>query len=312
MNCSLVLGCQTQDINKNTSSPKQVRLTPYLSTTSKQISEFNQILPTKTIFPTLLPSPTSTPHLYTIAEGDTFTSIALRHGIKVSDLIASNPGVDPNFLTIGNTITIPLPDNSLMNDQQPTPIPVDISTPVCYHNKMDELWCLSFVKNNQSYDLENISAEFHITGSEKSHINSEIVFSPLYVIPSGLSAPIVVYFPPPIPANYRVQAKILSSIPKSNDDSRYLSPAIQKQNIRISKNGLSAIVTGEVFILENVEVQEIWVVAVAYSQEEIPVGFRKWESPIPLAVGETISFEFNIYSLGPPIDDVKLLVEAHP
>ncbi|MGG4289971.1 peptidoglycan-binding protein [Priestia megaterium] len=51
--------------------------------------------------------PDPVPGLYTIQEGDTFWSIALKdgkEGITVEDLIAANPGVDPIKLKVGQTI----------------------------------------------------------------------------------------------------------------------------------------------------------------------------------------------------------------
>lgn len=51
--------------------------------------------------------------LYTVRPGDTYYSIALRFGTTVPALIASNPGVDPNALRVGQVICISV---------RPTPI----------------------------------------------------------------------------------------------------------------------------------------------------------------------------------------------
>lgn len=53
--------------------------------------------------------PSAVPGLYTIQEGDTFWSIALKekkYGITVDDLIAANPDVKPRELKIGQTIKL--------------------------------------------------------------------------------------------------------------------------------------------------------------------------------------------------------------
>jgi LysM repeat protein len=47
---------------------------------------------------------------YTIRAGDTFFRLAQRFGVSVDDIIAANPGVDPNRLQIGQVICIPQPD----------------------------------------------------------------------------------------------------------------------------------------------------------------------------------------------------------
>ncbi|MHA7743871.1 peptidoglycan-binding protein [Priestia aryabhattai] len=59
--------------------------------------------------------PDPVPGLYTIQEGDTFWSIALKdgkEGITVEDLIAANPGVDPSKLKVGQTINFGTAQNS--------------------------------------------------------------------------------------------------------------------------------------------------------------------------------------------------------
>ncbi|KNZ69794.1 peptidoglycan-binding lysin domain-containing protein [Thermincola ferriacetica] len=45
---------------------------------------------------------------YIIKAGDTYYSIALRYNTSVPALIAANPGVNPNFLQIGQTICVPV------------------------------------------------------------------------------------------------------------------------------------------------------------------------------------------------------------
>ncbi|MED4261467.1 peptidoglycan-binding protein [Priestia aryabhattai] len=64
--------------------------------------------------------PDPVPGLYTIQEGDTFWSIALkdgREGITVEDLIAANPDVKPSQLKIGQTIKFGTAKNTY------TPVP---------------------------------------------------------------------------------------------------------------------------------------------------------------------------------------------
>ncbi len=52
------------------------------------------------------PAPTSGP-IYIVQEGDTLWSIALRFNITVDELIAANPTINPNFISVGQELTIP-------------------------------------------------------------------------------------------------------------------------------------------------------------------------------------------------------------
>lgn len=48
------------------------------------------------------------PAAYTVRAGDTMSSIASRHGVSLSALVAANPHVpNPNFIGIGDVLTIP-------------------------------------------------------------------------------------------------------------------------------------------------------------------------------------------------------------
>jgi len=46
--------------------------------------------------------------MHRIASGETLSHIALRYGVRVSDIEAANPGVRPRFLKIGVTLTVPV------------------------------------------------------------------------------------------------------------------------------------------------------------------------------------------------------------
>jgi LysM repeat protein len=74
--------------------------------------------------PSTGPAPGACPGgtLYTIRSGDTFYDLAARFGLALQDLLAANPGVDPNRLAVGQTICIP---------GAPSPTPVLIPTPFC-------------------------------------------------------------------------------------------------------------------------------------------------------------------------------------
>ena len=53
------------------------------------------------------PSTTAPGHTYQVRTGDSYWSIARRHGVKVSDLERANPGVNPRRLPIGHTLNLP-------------------------------------------------------------------------------------------------------------------------------------------------------------------------------------------------------------
>ena len=56
----------------------------------------------------------------------------------------------------------------------------------------------------------------------------------------------------------------------------------------------------------------VWVAASAYDAENNIVGIRKWVADDTEILEEQVEFDFLVYSLGPPIASVEVLVEARP
>ncbi|MBL8092994.1 MAG: LysM peptidoglycan-binding domain-containing protein [Anaerolineales bacterium] len=68
------------------------------------------------------PRPTATVHV--VAPGDTLGSIAVRYGVSLEDLMAANNLTDPDVLTVGQTLAVPI------GGLEPTPTepPPDVPT----------------------------------------------------------------------------------------------------------------------------------------------------------------------------------------
>lgn len=58
-----------------------------------------------------LPTPIARPGEYVIQPGDTLGNIARAYGLTLEALIAANPGVDPNWLAVGQVIKLPGQEN---------------------------------------------------------------------------------------------------------------------------------------------------------------------------------------------------------
>ncbi len=109
-----------------------------------------------------------------------------------------------------------------------------------------------------------------------------------------------------LPEEWRAaRGQLLSAFSLAEESNYYLAATIQGSSFDISEDGLAARVVGRVEIQEG-KAGAVWVLAVAYDAEGRMVGFRRWESE-----GET-EFDFIVYSLGPDIVNVDLLVEVRP
>ena len=97
----LLVACTPQTITQTPTPPGTLR--PYVTRIPSATPEQPDGLITS--FET--PLPTATPFVYEVQAGDTLGGIAFKFGISVDALIAANPDVSPNSMSIGTELNIP-------------------------------------------------------------------------------------------------------------------------------------------------------------------------------------------------------------
>jgi len=246
--------------------------------------------------------------------------IALRHGIPLEVLLTANPTVDPGFLSVGTELKVPAsmatPDPA---QSTPTPVPVEVSPPDCYPVADGGLWCYLLVSNPNDQAVENLSAQILVSGFADGQIASQTAFPPLNLLASSSAMPLAAYFPPPVPDGFSPYGQLLTTLLLPAGDQRYAPASVENPRIEIQdgpfQDGQLAQVSGTVRLEEaSGAIRLLWVAAVAYDAEGNVVGLRKWDAGTDLTGGESsplrIPFSLTVYSLGPAIDHVEVLVEA--
>lgn len=302
-------------------STRVLPLTPYRSPTPDD----STVAPTRILSTsTPPPSPTSTPVTYKVVRGDTMLGVALRHGISLEGLLAANPEVDPRFLSVDTLLVIPQPEESPPGQiTTPTPPAVELAGPVCYQTLEASVWCFLLVDNDQTHALENISAWIGIYTPEGDNVAGEVAITPLNWLPAGEAMPIVARFPPPLPQDFVATSDRFSALIMPEETGRYLETNLKVDDIEIREDGLSATIQGKVTLPEESPAAKlIWLLGVAYDAQGDVVGVRRWEVEATtgsqgepatvLEAGETLPYLFEVYSLGPGIERVEVLVEARP
>jgi LysM repeat protein len=314
----MTAGCSDKDLGTVPSPTFEKTLVAYLTTTPTPTLTPSPVLRNPKLKSTDLLAPTSTPLVYRVVANDTLTGIALQHAISLEELISANPGIDPNFLTIGMTLTIPVEGVISSLSPTSTPISIHLQLPECYHLPDESLQCLSVIENTQSYAVENVIVRISIQSIDGIDSVSQIAVTPLNLIPAGQKAVVSTLFPPTDLHEYQVSAQLLSVIPVSPDDQRYLQTAYQIEQIKISFDGLQARIMGNVQVIpEELETNQpqassIWVSASAYDGNNKIVGIRKWIADDLMLSDEKVNFDFLVYSLGPVINRIEILTEARP
>lgn len=295
-------------------------LIPYRTVTPSPIV----ITPTKVLLqPTFPQLPTSTPFTYQVVKGDTMLAIALRYGITLEALLAANPKVDPRFLSVDTLLIIPKAETSPDLPTNPTPKPLTLDSPYCYRVASENVndggeWCFVLVGNNQTQAVDNISLWIGLY-TDQGEVDGGVATTPLNLLLPGKRIPAMLYFPPPLPQESSPMVELLTAAPVPTGDERYLLTTLEVVDEAIKDDGLQADVQGLVSLPgDSLPASQIWLVLVAYGSDGEVVGVRKWEAddsnekPVILQPGENLPFEMTVFSLGPAISQLEVLVEARP
>jgi LysM repeat protein len=259
------------------------------------------------------PQASPTPSQYTIRSGDTLGQIADRLGISLDELLVANPGVDPNALPVGQSLTIPGSLVGSAGEPTPTPVPFLIEQIACHSIANGAVWCFILIRNESPDVVENVTARVTLVDSQGQPTVTGVALLPLDILLPGASLPLGVFFPPPVAVGTRPQVQVLTAIALLPGDQRYLPAVIRRSLAEVSWRGRSAALSGEVFLPEtSVSAGVIWIAAVAYDGSGNVVGFRRWESEAGLPAGSSLPFAFMVSSVAGRIERVEFAVEARP
>jgi LysM repeat protein len=284
-----------------------VELIPYLTATQAA----PQMTPVSLVdAETPLPSPT--PFTYTVGQGETFGSIALKFGVSIDDLITANPEVSPNIMSIGTVLKIPSNPDNPSGEPTPTPVPFVVDQVECYPTANKGMWCFVLAHNEYSDFIENISAQVTLVDSNDTFLTSQTALLPLNILPPNMSMPLAVYFPPDVPFDAKPQVQILTAIRLLPNDPRYLPATVNNTLVEINADGHFANISGEVYLpAESNAATQVWVAAVAYDENRHVVGVKRWEGG-GVQPGASLMFEMTVASLGGRMTRVEFVVEARP
>ncbi len=305
--CILILaGCAPQ---ASTGTPVLKALQPYLTVTPSATPD--QLAGLAVTVETPIASPT--PFLYKVKSGDTLGQIADKFNVQLDVLMAANPDIDPNGMSVGTTLKIPSNPKNLTGEATPTPVPFPVEQIACHPTIDRGLWCFVLVRNESSDLMENITAQVTLLDAKGQSLASQTALLPLNILAPDSSLPLSVFFAPEVPLDVKPQVQILTANRLLPGDQRYLPATIQNSLVQVDWSGFSSQVNGQIHLPANSKpASEVWVAAVAYDGAEEVVGVRRWESSAGIKPGGNIPFSFLVSSLAGKIERVDFAVEARP
>ncbi|MCJ7626265.1 MAG: LysM peptidoglycan-binding domain-containing protein [Anaerolineaceae bacterium] len=285
-------------------------LTPYHTRTPT-----NTPLPPDPATSTPFPTPTSTPRTHIVKQGEDMYGIAFRYSITLAELMAANPEVNPNIMSVGTALIIPASAEVVSEDgalPTPTPVGVVLDSVQCHPSRDGGMWCFVLANNILDMDVESVSALVRIADSTGTQVDARVALTPLNLFPAGSHLPLIVFFPSPLPESYQVSAELLTALPEVGSEGRYLPLHIENLRTDILSDGLSVEVSGELFLDGGENAARVWVAGVAYGESGMVLGVRRWESETTLVAGSGLPFGFRVYSVGGMITGAEVFVEAQP
>jgi LysM repeat protein len=252
------------------------------------------------------PQPSPTPITYTIIEGDTLLGVAERHGISLDNLLIANPGVDARFLSIGQELFIPLAGSPISENIEQASLPdLGLGDTNCLASVSGELWCFFLISNNTASAVENSVAEIELLDQNGQSLASAQAIGQIQKIDSGSRMPLVAYWSS-VPAGWQQTSATLTSAFRLDDPlSRYADLSADILATDIAENALTAQISARLINSEPGTQISFRALAIAYSQDGLVVGVRSLEFE-----ASALDFDIEVYSLGPLIATVEILVEA--
>jgi len=308
LGCSLFFtACSTlsteQDLNPT------LTLKPYSSATPT--SQVTRLVFTPAPLPT--EEATATQWVHKVETNDTLSGIAARYGVELADLLAANPAIDPQFLSLDMEIIIPVEGSSLEDtlSSTATPVPVPVRDPVCYQTFGNELWCITGIENDSGQEMEGLSVLLTIYNGLGEILSSEIIYSPVNLLPENRIMPMAASFDWAEVDTYAgAKAVLTSGFQASQVDERYASVEVENINIVFSENRTRAAWKGSLVINSDQDDRVVRpsVLLIALDSSGALVGYRKID--LEEDTNGSLELEAQVYSFGPEITRIEILAEA--
>lgn len=266
--------------------------------------------PTKIAIPTTTPKPSPTPILYTIVEGDTLFDIAVRYQTTVDTLISLNPDLQPELLTIGQTLILPeqsMPEPTIDASGDET-YSISIDDLSIYLAPINALWILGEVHNQGDQDVEMVQVNVALHDDEGQVVHAEQVWVATTIIMAHEKAPFGILVNPAPNNDVTPEASIISVAPVVDLGNRYLDLIVDE--VEIIHEGTRATISGMIVNVGQMDVSEITLTATLYDEAGNVTGFYKSIMDHILGPEDTISFKFQVLPPGSLIQDYQLRAQG--
>lgn len=266
------------------------------------------VWPTPAILASLTPTPT--PPTYVVQRGDTLLSIALRLGVTLEALQAANPGVNPQFLSIGTALRVPggagTPPPNLGPALTVTPLPVRVQGAHCQAQITGAVACWAEVHNPTAEPVAQVAVRFILADAGGLPLTSVEAAVAVETLRPGQTAPVGVVARVNAPVR-AVQAEVVQALPGV-----WPALTVQVREPRLLAHGAGWRLAGALHNPASQGVAGARLTVSVYTQAQQVAGFWQVEVAAPLAPGATQPFDVPLGALADRALPARFAVLAEP
>lgn len=245
---------------------------------------------------TATPTPSPTPVVHIVVQDDTLYSIAFLYGVNPETLQSVNGIENPQFLSIGQELIIPIGDDSpdtTSNLLLPTstPMPFTVRGTAFYETPVGSLWCLGEVVNTTAVTLTNVQLHVMLYDSAGQATAEKDAFAAADLIPPGSSSPFGILFTAPPTEWVNPNVTVIRGEAAGGLTASYVPISVADLSGQPADGQFQ--ISGTVVNASATEVAgEVYVIATTYGPDGGVTGFRQIEVPLesPLAPGAAVPF----------------------
>ena len=258
------------------------------------------------------PLPSPTPFTYTVRKSDTLIGIAVRFGVSLENLRAANPQVNERFLSIGQTLTVPLALAATPETAAATPYPLELDPPRCYLQLGGAAWCVSQVHNPGGAPVENMLVEFSIYDAQGKPLVLQQVTPPLARLAPGGTLPVGLLVSGLSAGTPRAEARLVRAVAVAQPADSVPSIEVVEAAAAPLEGGLEVRVRARVAPQAAGPASAVRALLVVYNSQGQVVGWRTQDLPGEWAIGQVHDLQLRAFSLSDPVTRYEVLLEARP
>jgi murein DD-endopeptidase MepM/ murein hydrolase activator NlpD len=241
--------------------------------------------------------------MHTVESGDTLFGIALDYGVSVDALQEANGLDNPDALSIGMALIIPMgdvpeeesadfvPQDSLLLPT-PTPLPLAVAGVARYSTAVGGLWCLGEIVNTSPEPVTSLLIQVTLVDGGGNRLATDTTLSAVDYLPPEQGAPFALLFREPPPDVADVEVALLRAEPVQQVRTGVVPLRVQDTEGAVS--GPQYKVRGEIVNTTGDVVQRQSVVVTLYAEDGQVLAYRKAQLAEPETLAPGAAVEFSV------------------